>query len=439
MVVLLSTLGTPPTAYAVGQVVQGFLGAYLATHQFQVQNFVLLWRVVRVDGVTEFYTSADEDLIVPYIGNDGTYGSATFLASHGIDMSAAQKETGLRSENVTVAGVIGGINLTYLEGGRYDFAEVTEWMVDSRWPGMPWLSERQFRISTVDYSGEQWRFLLEGHGQRVRESYGHPFCATCIWSLGRDDKGNPNAGCGRDRTAVGGVKIDIADYQWQWCGVSHVAYGGGTLSPRMTFHVYRHIATAVADGAWGTPAGAVVTITSAGGNLPAIGALEFFQILDHSNPANSGKYRESGGSPTTSSITATMLDGTPVAAAAEAVTVRTSQPLLKGLPTSFLLGRPYRYGRLTWLSGANAGLSYEIADYDETISPGSTFSGQISLHRYAENEIQVGDGCLIEEGCDGTFETCHSLYQNTQNFAGRGVLAPGPTKARQAPSVTWRP
>ena len=67
--------------------------------------------------------------------------------------------------------------------------------------------------------------------------------------------------------------------------------------------------TAVADAVWGAPAGATVTITSAGSNFPSIGAGDFFEIRDHSDPENNGLYQETGGTPTTGSITADKITG----------------------------------------------------------------------------------------------------------------------------------
>lgn len=79
--------------------------------------------------------------------------------------------------------------------------------------------------------------------------------------------------------------------------------------------------TAVSDAAWGTPSSRTVTITSAGTNLPAISAGDFFEVRDHSNTQNNGLYQESGGSPGTGSITADKISGSPpVTAGAEAVT-----------------------------------------------------------------------------------------------------------------------
>lgn len=86
-------------------------------------------------------------------------------------------------------------------------------------------------------------------------------------------------------------------------------------------NLFQGASTAVADAAWGAPAGLVVTITSVGAGLPATAANDFFEVRDHSQAVNNGLYQESGGAPTTSSITATKVSGSaPVAAAAEAVT-----------------------------------------------------------------------------------------------------------------------
>lgn len=67
--------------------------------------------------------------------------------------------------------------------------------------------------------------------------------------------------------------------------------------------------TAVADMRFGSAAGAQVTITSAGTNLPVITAGDYFEIRGAINPENDGLYLEDGGSPTTGSVTATKVGG----------------------------------------------------------------------------------------------------------------------------------
>ena len=105
------------------------------------------------------------------------------------------------------------------------------------------------------------------------------------------------------------------------------------------------------------------------------------------------------------------------------------------LSGTILSGRPYKYGKITWTSGANLGLVYEIGDYTTNIAPlGST--GQFTTRTEMENVVQIGDGCTIEEGCDNTFLTCKAVYGNSLNFGGWNLI-PGPTRARQSPRRTW--
>ena len=70
---------------------------------------------------------------------------------------------------------------------------------------------------------------------------------------------------------------------------------------------------------FGTPTGRTVAITGTG--LPAISAGEYFEIRDHSDAVNNGLYVETGGTPSTSSVTADKVSGSaPIAAGSEAVT-----------------------------------------------------------------------------------------------------------------------
>jgi hypothetical protein len=75
--------------------------------------------------------------------------------------------------------------------------------------------------------------------------------------------------------------------------------------------------TTASDAVFGTPTGSVVDITSAGTELPTISAGSYFEIRGANSPENNGLYVETGGSPTTGSITATKVAGdnenTPVA------------------------------------------------------------------------------------------------------------------------------
>jgi hypothetical protein len=86
--------------------------------------------------------------------------------------------------------------------------------------------------------------------------------------------------------------------------------------------------TSPTDAAW-SAAAQVATITSALTQLPTIAAGDFFEVRDHSVPANNGLYVETGGSPSNGTIIATHLTDTPATAGAEAVSTygTTATPL----------------------------------------------------------------------------------------------------------------
>jgi uncharacterized phage protein (TIGR02218 family) len=72
----------------------------------------------------------------------------------------------------------------------------------------------------------------------------------------------------------------------------------------------------------------------------------------------------------------------------------------------------FRAGRLTFTSGANAGLSVEVKDHR---SDGAV---TIELWQAMPGPILVGDRFAITAGCDKRFETCKSRFNNTVNFRG---------------------
>src|SRR3990167_3950795 len=79
--------------------------------------------------------------------------------------------------------------------------------------------------------------------------------------------------------------------------------------------------TSSAGVTWGTPTGNTVALTAAA-TLPTLTAGQYFVVRDHSQAVNNGLYKESGGSPTTSAVTADKIScAAPIAAASEAITV----------------------------------------------------------------------------------------------------------------------
>ena len=231
-------------------------GRTLTTSLMQVQNFTSLWRIKRIDDVQEFYTNHDEDItttIIDFFETDdggvvqstavivpGGSTKTTFFATSGLTVSASRRESG-RSETRNVIGIVDGVSQTHLEGGRYEMAEVTEWIVDSRWPSLPWFQKNTYWITGLGYSDTTFDFSMEGLGRRLRENYGNQFSRTCRFTLGRDEFGVAGLGCGQNRSGQpGATHIQIANFTSDGAVVTHVAEGTGT-SDRVSFNVDKNL------------------------------------------------------------------------------------------------------------------------------------------------------------------------------------------------------
>ena len=82
-------------------------------------------------------------------------------------------------------------------------------------------------------------------------------------------------------------------------------------------------------------------------------------------------------------------------------------------------------GLLTWTSGANAGLAFEIAAWDSAAKA-------FKLWLPAPNEIAVGDSFTARAGCDKHFSTCRTRFGNGANYGGFPYL-PGVGKLLDYP------
>ena len=71
----------------------------------------------------------------------------------------------------------------------------------------------------------------------------------------------------------------------------------------------------------------------------------------------------------------------------------------------------YNGGKLTWLTGNNAGLSMEVKSF-------STASAEFVLTIPMPFEVQAGASFSVYAGCDKSLATCVSKFNNVVNFRG---------------------
>lgn len=84
-------------------------------------------------------------------------------------------------------------------------------------------------------------------------------------------------------------------------------------------------------------------------------------------------------------------------------------------------------GLLTWTSGLNDGLKFEISAYDAG-------GGQTRLHLETPFEIQIGDTFSAYPGCNKKKSTCLDKFNNLDNFGGYNLI-PGTDKMIKTPSI----
>jgi len=70
------------------------------------------------------------------------------------------------------------------------------------------------------------------------------------------------------------------------------------------------------------------------------------------------------------------------------------------------------YGELTFTSGLNNGLIFEVSKHDV-----GAFT-KFTLMLQTTHTVQAGDTFTITSGCDKTFGTCKNKYSNSENFGG---------------------
>ncbi|WP_299933345.1 DUF2163 domain-containing protein [uncultured Pelagimonas sp.] len=75
-------------------------------------------------------------------------------------------------------------------------------------------------------------------------------------------------------------------------------------------------------------------------------------------------------------------------------------------------------GQLTWTSGANVGLIRDVLDHR---------AGELVMVEAPAAAIEPGDTFELQRGCDGSIDTCHTVFNNAVNFRGCPHIPPPET------------
>lgn len=266
-----------------------------------------LWTIERTDNQILRFT--DHNRTLTYEGN-------AYAPAGGFNSTAREKQSGLKSRNLEVVGVLDSSAITHedLRGGRYRDARISEYTVDWKYPWVgPFHSSVYWVLKTI-FSGERWEAEMAGASRWLRNHIGIVLGRNCRHVLGS----------AFGEAGVVGCKVDLAS-------ITETGTVTGVTVPRKYFSC-------------------------------------------------SGLYHGADRDP--SNIDANARED-----------------------------QWYRYGNVTWLTGANAGLSLEVqaSFFDPSYFPGN---GDLSLIFSMPFDIAIGDTFTVYPGCDKTEAHCQRKFKN---------------------------
>lgn len=333
--------------------------AYLAT---DAQTDAECARIERLDGNTYGLTNCTSDL---------TISGVTYRSSAGYTPTAVTSKADLQPGTVDIEGIIEvlGVDRTELLEGLFDGARVYVFLTDYQNPVVdehPVVAGEWGKVEMT----EEGSFVTEFRSlaEYLQQPIGRTHTAACEATLGDGD-----------------CNVPLSVSQWQ----DSTAYTADTTDAS----VRSIIEPSTANGFW-------YECTTSG-------------TSSADSPSTEPTW------PTTLGDTVT--DGTVVWTAiypysqTGTVSSVTSNRVFEDDSLQQADGW-WDYGKVTWLTGNNAGLSMEVRTFAVSGSPDA---GVITLFLPMIQEIQTGDTYTITVGCRKRFSTdCISKFGNSDNFRG---------------------
>lgn len=266
------------------QQISSALEAHLAG---EVMTLATCWRVTRRDGLSQYFTDHDNDLVV-----DGH----TYLARSGMAPSAVSSQAGLAVDNLELEGLLDDASITRADllGGLYDHAELEVFMVNYAAPSDGRLQMKTGWLGEVALRDGTFVAEVRGISAALQQTIGEVYTPTCRAQLG-------DARC----------KKNLTSFTFT-----------GTIDTVENEYMFTDAARAQANGY-------------------------------------------------------------------------------------------FAYGKITFTSGANAGLSMEIRDFANT---------RFTLFLPFPNPMAAGDAYSLVAGCDKRLDTCITRFSNAVNFRGEPHL-----------------
>jgi uncharacterized phage protein (TIGR02218 family) len=154
------------------------ISAGLAAHLAQeVTTLATCWKLTRRDGAVLGFTDHDQDVL---------FDGVTYQAESGFTPSAVQNSGDLRVDNLDLEGVLraGSLREEDIRAGLYDFAGIDVFLVNYRDTGQGALPLRRGWLGEVALAQGAFVAEMRGLTQRLSQSAGELYSATCRATLG---------------------------------------------------------------------------------------------------------------------------------------------------------------------------------------------------------------------------------------------------------------
>jgi uncharacterized phage protein (TIGR02218 family) len=140
------------------------------------------WQLERADGTILRFT----DNATPLVFN-----GSTFTPTAGLSASARERQAGAKVHNLEVQGVLASNAITHddIRAGLYDNAQVTEYLIDWRYPWAGAIVTNVYWITGLRYTSEGWEASLESVMRRLQRVRGSTYRRSCRYELGSTDCG----------------------------------------------------------------------------------------------------------------------------------------------------------------------------------------------------------------------------------------------------------
>lgn len=366
------------------------------------------WLVVLTNGTIKCFTDHDQDLTI--------FGTP-FLSSSGYTASAIQTTSALNVDNLEVNGFLSSPSITEedLNAGLWDYAEVVVFVVNWADLTMGIINESKGTLGQVSLGRGTYQAEIRGLTQAYAVQIGELYSPVC------------RARLGDARCTVNLAPFTVTGTVGSTDSTNRIIYDAGRTEPGPPGSVS---ITNISQDQY-----AVVTAPGHGlSNNEAVlisGVVGVVQVGSYDTSSPPVFYGGSGNTLNGLVFNATVIDANnfsinvdtrlynsdPNLGCANAANVYSSYTS-GGQITPTVTSGYFTYGKLTFTSGLNNGLSMEVSAY---------VPGVITLASSMGYTITPGDTYSVYAGCDLSFSTCKNKFNNVINNRSEPYL-PGADK-----------